>query len=219
MLTTARRHGVAPTTRHSRRRGAGLLRGAVVFATALLAIAPAAGTASATASPRAHVAQGCVNADTRVTDASAQAIRSAVVCLLNHQRTGRHLPALGELRRLDHSAQRWTDVMVANGVFDHVARGSDPGSRISAAGFPWSSIGENLAAGFPTPRSVVAAWMGSQGHCQNILSPKFRYVGEGVSAHHVRGVSNGPTWTTDFGLPAHTSAPSHNSGPASHCPY
>jgi uncharacterized protein YkwD len=169
---------------------------------------------------QAQSARSCANATAQADRASAQAMRHAVVCLLNLQRTSRHLPALGELKRLDHSAQSWTDVMVWRDVFDHVALGSDPGARISAAGFSWSSIGENIATGYPTPRDVVSAWMSSTGHCQNILSPSFRYIGQGVSTRAIRGISSGPaTWTTDFGLPAGASAPSRSSGPANRCPY
>jgi len=144
-------------------------------------------------------------------------MRSAVLCLINRQRTSRHLPALHELRRLDHSAQGWTDAMVSHGFFSH---GGDPGARLSAAGYSWSSMGENIAAGFPTPRAVVNAWMGSTGHCQNILSPSFTDVGTGVSTHSVSGYSSGPaTWTQDFGRPSGEAAPSGNWGPANRCPY
>jgi uncharacterized protein YkwD len=202
-----------------RRRMSDLAPMLVILAGALFASAPAS-AATSHAGRRAQVARGCANADTRADHASAQAMRYAVVCLLSRQRTSRHLPALGELKRLDNSAQRWTDVMVWRDVFDHVALGSDPGARISAAGFSWSSIGENIATGYPTPRDVVAAWMSSTGHCQNILSPSFRYVGQGVSTRAVRGISSGPaTWTTDFGLPSGASAPSSNTGPANRCPY
>jgi uncharacterized protein YkwD len=169
---------------------------------------------------RAHAAVGCFNADTRANRASTQAMRTAVLCLVNHQRIGRHLPALRELRRLDRSAQRWTDSMVWSGNFSHTGGGSDPGARISAAGFSWSAMGENIATGFPTPRDVVSVWMGSTGHCHNILDPQFSDVGTGVSTRPVSGFASGPaTWTQDFGLPMGTRAPSGNWGPANRCPY
>jgi uncharacterized protein YkwD len=147
-------------------------------------------------------------------------MRAAVVCLINRERTSRHLPALHALHRLDRSAQRWTDSMVWSGNFSHTGDGSDPAGRISAAGYPWSSVGENIAAGFPTARSVVAVWMGSSGHCQNILAPNFSDIGTGVSTRPVSGVSSGPaTWTQDFALPMGGRAPSRNWGPANRCPY
>ena len=105
--------------------------------------------------------------------------RAAVVCLINRQRTSRGLPALTANSRLDRSAQGWTNEMVSHHEFTH---GADFAERISAAGFRWSQAGENIASGFPTPASVVAGWMASTGHCENILDPAFREVGTGVSA-------------------------------------
>jgi uncharacterized protein YkwD len=147
-------------------------------------------------------------------------MRAAVLCLLNRQRASHHLPALHELRRLDRSAQGWTNSMVSSGSFAHARNGSDPAARITAAGYAWSSIGENIATGFPTPRAVVSAWMSSPGHCRNILAPNFTDIGIGVSPHPVGGAASGPaTWTEDFGRPMGEAAPSGNWGPADGCPY
>jgi uncharacterized protein YkwD len=173
--------------------------------------------ASASTGHHAHAAQSCANAGTPAVGASPQAMRKAVVCLINAQRVARHLPALHEQSRLDRSAQGWTNQMVTGGQFSH---GSDFSARITAVGFDWSNVGENIASGFATPLQVVNAWMASTGHCQNILSPIYSDVGTGVNGRAVRGAASGPaTWTQDFGLPMSQHAPSHNSGPAHGCPY
>jgi uncharacterized protein YkwD len=104
---------------------------------------------------------------------------------------------------------------VAAGVFTH---GDDPGARISAAGYRWSTWGENIATGYATPRAVVSGWMHSAGHCRNILDPAFRDVGVGVVARGVRPY-RGATWTEDFGLARGARPPSRNFGPADRCPY
>jgi uncharacterized protein YkwD len=159
----------------------------------------------------------CANANRRASATDAAAMRAAVLCLVNQQRRRRHLPALRANTRLDRSAQRWTDHMVAAGVFSH---GANFAGRISAAGYPWSAAGENIATGYPTPRVVVAGWMASTGHCRNILDPTFRDLGIGVVARPVRGYASGPaTWTEDFGLARGQRAPSHNFAPATGCPY
>jgi uncharacterized protein YkwD len=144
-----------------------------------------------------------------------------VVCLVNRERAGRHLPALRELRLLDGVAQRHTDEMVAQAYLSHEARGgSSPASRANRAGYRWSKVGENIASGYATPGQVVGAWMSSAGHCRNILDPGYRDLGVGVNARPVRGVASGPaTWTQDFGRPAGAAPPSHNAGPANGCPY
>lgn len=45
------------------------------------------------------------------------------------------------------------------------------------------AAGENLAYGFSTPASVVAAWMKSEGHKRNIMDPDFKYIGIGYYAN------------------------------------
>lgn len=49
--------------------------------------------------------------------------------------------------------------------------------RIDATGYAWSSIGENIAAGYPNVAAVVNGWMASPGHCRNIMGAGFREIG------------------------------------------
>ncbi|MGI8864508.1 MAG: CAP domain-containing protein [Solirubrobacteraceae bacterium] len=157
----------------------------------------------------------CAGADAAAGDASVAMMRSAVVCLVNQQRAARHLPALHSSRRLDASAQRWTNDMIRTSTFSH---GPDFSSRIDATGYFWSTAGENIATGFATPREVVTAWMASLDHCTNILNPTFRDVGTGVNSQAL-GRYGASTWTQDFGLWMGHHAPSHNFGPQHGCPY
>jgi uncharacterized protein YkwD len=89
-----------------------------------------------------------------------------------------------------------TDMAVHN-YFSHTGRdGSDPGDRMAAAGYNtrrgWA---ENIAAGYPSPRSVMNGWMNSSGHRANILNCRLRALGVGVAR-----ASNGRLyWTQDFG--------------------
>jgi uncharacterized protein YkwD len=165
----------------------------------------------------AHQARACPNASRRATQTSIPAMRAAVVCLINQERAAHGLPPLRANDRLDSSAQAWSNRMVATHSFTH---GTNFAARISAAGFRWSSAGENIATGYVTPRQVVNGWMGSTGHCENILSPTYRDVGTGVNRRPIGGYASGPaTWTQDFALPMGKSAPSRSWGPATHCPY
>jgi uncharacterized protein YkwD len=158
----------------------------------------------------------CANADTPATAASTRDIRRAVLCLVNQERTSRGLPALHARPALTRSAQLWTNALVSQGLFTH---GADFAARITAAGYRWGYAGENIASGFRTARAVVKGWMGSEGHCRNILDPHFADIGTGVVTHPT-GIANvGSTWTQDFGLPLGHAAPSNNTGPQSGCPY
>jgi uncharacterized protein YkwD len=167
-----------------------------------------------TSAAAAH-SRRCGYAHTPIHAASPDELRSAVVCLVNQERSRRHLPGLVDNERLDRSAQGWTDMMVTHRLFTH---GADFSSRISAVGFDWSNAGENIAAGFQTPAAVVRAWMMSTGHCQNILSPIYRMVGTGVSGGGPASHDNG-TWTQDFGLWMGQHPASANYAPAEGCPY
>ncbi|WP_141014228.1 CAP domain-containing protein [Nocardioides sambongensis] len=44
-----------------------------------------------------------------------------------------------------------------------------------------SRVGENVAYGYPTGKSVVKAWMHSPGHRRNILDGRFRLIGVGAA--------------------------------------
>lgn len=189
-------------------RSAHLRRGAIATAIALMAPAVALTPAAS--------AQGCAHANSTVLSASRGQLRGAVVCLINEQRTARGLPRLKTNRKLNRSAQHWTNVMVDDHEFTH---GTNFAARISAVGYDWSTAGENIATGFSTPSSVVGGWMASAGHCRNILTPIFAAVGTGVSPSGVPGYGNRGTWTQDFGLWMGAHAPSSNWGPADGCPY
>jgi uncharacterized protein YkwD len=164
----------------------------------------------------ARAASSCPYADAPAGHASKHAMRLAVRCLINLERTSRGLPPLRQRAALTRSAQRWTARMVAGRFFSH---GRDPGARIRAAGYRWHYAGENIATGFKTPRAVVQSWMASSDHCRNILDPHFADVGTGVVPHEVAGYKRGSTWTQDFALRRGHKPPSHNNRPQSGCPY
>jgi uncharacterized protein YkwD len=193
--------------------------GATSYRRALQSLAAIAATAIlglvAFTSAAAARGRGCAYAHTTIGRASRAQLRHAVLCLVNKERNARRLPGLRGNGRLDRSAQGWTNDMITHRDFTH---GADFASRISAAGFDWSNVAENIAAGFQTPASVVHAWMRSTGHCQNILSPVYRMVGTGVAGGAPAGNENG-TWTQDFGLWMGQNPASGNYRAADGCPY
>lgn len=136
-------------------------------------------------------------------------LTAAVSCLINQERVKFGLAPLNVSSDLTQSAQSWADYLTSANQFFH---GNVTG-RMLAAGYNWGEAGEDLAGGYDTPRDVVAGWMGSTDHCQNILWPDFRDMGAGVNA------SGGPMWNVDFGLLISQNAPSSNFGPANGCPY
>ena|SRR5438105_5807949 len=201
--------GPSTTPRRVRLRARSFAAVAVGFG--LLGFAVGGASTVATAADR-----GCSHATVAATRLPTGAIREAVRCLINEQRVAHGLPPLHQSGQLDHSAQGWTERMVASDDFSH----GDLGARVHAAGLHYRVAGENIATGLRTPDQVVSAWMGSAGHCRNILSPVYRDLGTGFSPQPVRGYASGPaTWTEDFALPMGHRRPSGNWAPADGCPY
>ena len=99
--------------------------------------------------------------------------------------------------RLNQAAQLHSQDQAARKTMSHVGSdGSRAGDRITRAGYAWRSWGENVAAGYGTAESVMAAWMNSPGHRANILSGNTE-IGLGL-AYASNGV---PYWTQVFATP------------------
>lgn len=97
--------------------------------------------------------------------------------------------------RLNTAAQRHSADMEAKNYFSHTSQdGRDPGDRITAAGYRWSTYGENIAKGQRTPADVMRSWMDSPGHRANILNCSFKEIGVGK-----QDSGGGPVWTQVFG--------------------
>jgi uncharacterized protein YkwD len=83
--------------------------------------------------------------------------------------------------RLDAAAQGHSDWMASTLTFSHTgAGGSQPWDRVTAKGYKWTTVGENIAAGYSTADAVVAGWLASPGHCNNIMNGAFSQAGVGM---------------------------------------
>ncbi|TCO43877.1 uncharacterized protein YkwD [Kribbella antiqua] len=90
--------------------------------------------------------------------------------------------------------------MVRRHYLDHTnPDGQGPGDRMAAAGYRGSGWGENIAAGYTSAKEVVAAWMKSEGHRENILNCKFTSIGIGYDPGQVRSDIGPGSWVQDFG--------------------
>lgn len=118
-----------------------------------------------------------------------------VIALVNSERAAAGCGPLKEDAQLRTAAQGHSDDMAKRDFFSHTnPDGADPGKRTAAAGYRWSTYGENIAMGQQTPQQVMDAWMKSQGHRENILNCSFKDIGVGI--HQGAG---GPWWTQNFG--------------------
>ncbi|MEU2390520.1 sigma-70 family RNA polymerase sigma factor [Streptomyces sp. NPDC007369] len=118
-----------------------------------------------------------------------------VVALVNAERAKAGCGPLKDDAQLRTAAQGHSDDMANRSFFSHTSPdGTDPGDRTTAAGYRWSTYGENIARGQQTPDSVMESWMNSSGHRANILNCAFKDIGVGM--HQGPG---GPWWTQNFG--------------------
>src|ERR1700712_2073390 len=104
------------------------------------------------------------------------------------------MPAVGPLKWNDilaTSALSHSKDMNATGKLDHNSSdGTSFSARITAAGYIWSTVGENIAWGQTTEQEVFTDWLNSEGHCKNIMNASFKDFGAARS---------GTYWTQDFG--------------------
>ncbi|AWZ09844.1 hypothetical protein DRB89_41730 [Streptomyces sp. ICC4] len=122
---------------------------------------------------------------------------SAVLSLVNKERAAAGCGALTANAKLSAAARTYSDTMARSGVMSHTGPdGSTMTTRVEAAGYGWSRLGENIARGQADAAAVMKAWMNSPGHKANILNCDFREIGIGL--HQGDG---GPWWTQNFGTP------------------
>jgi len=123
-----------------------------------------------------------------------------VISLINQQRANNGLAGLATSGALSNASRNHSLDMACNNFMNHIgSNGSDFGSRLSQAGFSFSTAAENIAAGLGSPADVVAAWMGSDGHKTNILNASFTHIGIGYANSSSSTYTH--YWTADFGRP------------------
>jgi uncharacterized protein YkwD len=133
--------------------------------------------------------------------AAATSDERTVWTLTNRERAENGLSGLSLNGDLVASARAHSADMAAQDYFSHTALdGSSPGDRIAAAGYDANSWGENIAAGYTTPASVVDGWMNSPGHRANILNSNFCDIGVGYA--YDGDSTYGHYWTQNFGRQA-----------------
>jgi uncharacterized protein YkwD len=101
---------------------------------------------------------------------------------------------------LERVARKHSEDMNAANELGHVSpvgsinnpAGSVMRDRINREGYSWQVIGENVAWNYPLVPELVAAWLGSPHHCENMLNPEFTELGVGKA---------GTYWTQNFGMP------------------
>lgn len=141
-----------------------------------------------------------------------EAVRDAVLCLINRVRAQNGETPLLRNWRLEQAAQGHGSEMISANYFEHVSpTGETPVDRVRASGYiptPQAGyvIGENLAwgtLGLATPQAVVEAWIASPKHRANILEGEYSETGIGVVPTVPAAFADGQpgaTYSQEFGV-------------------
>lgn len=129
--------------------------------------------------------------------------------LVNRVRNGahecgeHHRPPAGPLRysaALSAIATLQAQDMLNQGYFDHIdKRGRSPADRVRVTGYTAQLVGENIARGPLSTDEVVAGWLKSPEHCENLMEPRFKEAGVGFA--RARQGSTEVYWVQVLALP------------------
>lgn len=112
--------------------------------------------------------------------------------LTNIEREKKGLGKVTESEALDKAANLKAENMFAENYWAHFApSGKTPWDFILGSGYHFTFAGENLAKNFYSSDEVVAAWMNSPTHRDNLLNTNYKDIGIAV----VEGTLNGQKTT------------------------
>ena len=104
-----------------------------------------------------------------------------IIKFANEERVRLGGKSLTKNEKLNESAMKKAVDMKEEGYFDHVSpEGVQPWFFIKEVGYKYKTVGENLAEGYFSAKSVHDAWMQSPGHRENILSSDFEEIGVAI---------------------------------------
>jgi uncharacterized protein YkwD len=165
-------------------------------AAGLLEVSP---TASPTLAPPSSAAPSPTRTTAKPAPPGNTSYEDQVVTLVNQERAKAGCKPLTVDSRLVTAARGHSQDMANRNYFDHnTPEGVTPWTRITNAGYHFSTAAENIAAGQTTPAQVMNAWMNSAGHRANILNCDLRNIGVGLAYN----AKHTPYWTQDFGTPS-----------------
>ncbi|GAB2608009.1 hypothetical protein Aab01nite_61630 [Paractinoplanes abujensis] len=123
---------------------------------------------------------------------------SEVIRLVNAERKEAGCGSLAGESRLHRAAQKHSDRQADQNNMSHQLPGeASMGDRVTAEGYRWGGVAENVAAGYRTPDAVMEGWMNSAGHKANILNCGYKHIGVGVA----KSGDGTLYWTQNFASP------------------
>ncbi|WP_106478028.1 CAP domain-containing protein [Phytohalomonas tamaricis] len=102
--------------------------------------------------------------------------------------------------KLEAAAMEHSKDMAKTNYFGHASpEGTRIGDRVSAVGYKWQAVGENIAAGQRSATAVINGWLASPGHCANIMNGTFTEMG--LARVDMQSSKYSRYWTQVFARP------------------
>ncbi|POM72754.1 SCP-like extracellular protein [Phytophthora palmivora] len=162
---------------------------------ALLIAIGAISTGNSNADVTAKLRHESRNLEATYTSTSQYA--AAMLASVNAQRAAQGLRPLCINSKLMAASKRHSDDMAARNYMSHTGSdGSTMAQRVTAAGYQWTRVAENVAAGQLNVAAVMTSWMKSTGHRANILGD---YTMFGTAYAYNSGSTYKHYWTQNFG--------------------
>ncbi len=119
-------------------------------------------------------------------------------CLIeqtNAYRARYNLKPLTENKKLSEACRKFAEVMARTGQLSHYADGRSPSSRVSAAGYTWNSVAENIAYRWDRKnmtneqyaQATLNQWINSSGHRRNLLGSQYTQCGAAFATNPQTG--------------------------------
>lgn len=113
---------------------------------------------------------------------------AVVVALTNQERASDQLSSLTTNNQLTEAAKQVAQDMAAKGYFAHESPdGKTPWYWLKKAGYAYQYAGQNLAVNFDDSSQLLAAWMDSPEHKENILGANYTEIGVGMATGTYKG--------------------------------
>lgn len=130
--------------------------------------------------------------DGRILGEEATITQAKLVSETNEERAKQGMNGLTVNGELESAAEAKARDMLEKDYWSHDAPdGTKPWYWIENAGYKYAEAGENLARGFNTAEGIVAAWLDSPSHRENMLKADYTEVGVAV----VNGTMHGKRTT------------------------
>lgn len=117
------------------------------------------------------------------------AVEAAIIEMTNGFRAKQKLAPVSANAKLTAVARAYATFLANQGAFSHTADGRQAGERVTAQGYAWCQVSENLALhsdsrGFEArtlAEKAVTGWINSPGHRANLEAPFVTEIGVGVA--------------------------------------